>query len=184
MRIANQSLTLFRWLALSGFLGLLAGCASMSPEECRTANWREQGMRDGQNGQPRSYLEEHREACGKVGVTPDARSYEAGRAIGIKQYCTPANGLEEGRYGHTYRNSCPPELERAFLDRYRAGYRVYEAQRRVENLTSEQRSKQYNLDRAKDDKARDSLRRQLRDLDYSLRRARDDLYYEEQRLRP
>lgn len=176
------SRALLRFAIAGGLVSLLTACASMSPEECHTANWREQGAQDGRNGQPRSQLERHREACGKVGVVPDARAYEAGRILGIRQYCTPENGLAQGRRGSSYRNVCPPEIEAAFLDRYRAGYRVYEAQRRVDKLTSDQRSLQYSLDRAKDDKARRSYRSQLRDLDYSLRRARDDLYYEEQRL--
>lgn len=179
----QQLFTLMRVAAVCSLASLFAGCASMSAEECRTANWREQGMRDGQNGQPRSYLEEHREACAKVGVVPNAGQYEAGRAVGIKYYCTPANGLNEGRQGHSYRNACPPELEPAFLDRYKAGYRVYQAQKRIDSLVSEQRNKQYQLDKAKDDNTRDSLRRQLRDLDYSLRSARDNLAYEESRLR-
>lgn len=183
MRGKPRYRSVLRFLSICGLAGLLAGCASMSPEECRTADWRDQGMRDGQNGQPRAYLEEHREACGKVGIVPDAKQYEAGRAIGILRYCTPENGLNEGRQGRSYRNACPAALEPAFLERYKAGYRVYDAQRRVESLASEQRSKQYQLERAKDDRTRDSLRRQLRDLDYSLRSARDVLYYEERRLR-
>lgn len=169
------------WLA-AGFIILLSGCASMSPEECRTADWREKGVRDGQNGQPRAYIEEHREACAKVGIVPNAALWEQGRAEGVLRYCTPENALEVGRRGSGYRNACPPELEGAFLERYRAGRKVYDAQQRVERLTNEQRSKQNELDRAKDDKARDRIRNQLRDLDYRLRGARDDLYYEERRL--
>ena len=166
----------------SGLLIALSGCASMSPEECRTANWYEQGMRDGIQGQPRSYVEEHREACAEVGIVPNAALWEKGRSQGIKRYCTPENGLEEGLRGGDYRNACPPELEGAFLERYRAGHRVHEARQRVERLANDQRSKQNELDRVKDDKARDRLRQQIRDLDYRLRSAREELYYEERRL--
>lgn len=176
--------TLFprKLLLAAGVLLALSGCASMTEEECLTADWYEQGVRDGVNGQPRSYVEDHREACSKVGVVPNAALWEQGRSEGIRQYCTPENGVNQGRRGAYYRNSCPPDLEGAFLNNYRAGYRVYEAEKRVERLANEQRSKQSELDRNKDDKARDRLRRDIRDLDYRLRSARDDLYYEERRL--
>jgi len=167
---------------VTGLLLALFGCATMSPEECLTADWYEKGVRDGMNGQPRSYIEEHREACSKAGVIPNAALWQKGRSQGIERYCTPENGLNAGRRGQYYRNACPPELEPDFLANYRAGYRVYESQQRVERLASEQRRKQYQLDREKDDKKRDRVRRQLRDLDYRLRGARDDLYYEERRL--
>lgn len=169
-------------LLAGGVLLALSGCASMTPEECRTANWYEQGLRDGTRGQPRSYVEEHREACTKVGVVPDAALWEKGRAKGIRQYCTPHNGLEVGRRGGSYRNACPPELEGDFLDAYRAGKRVYDAEQRLNRLTNDQRNKESELRRAKEDKDRKRLREQLRDLDYRVRDARNDLYYEERRL--
>jgi len=167
---------------LIGLVMALSGCASMTPEECVTANWYEKGVRDGMSGQPRSYIVEHQEACTKAGRMPNVPQWEAGRAQGIRRYCTPENGLNVGRRGQSYRDACPLELEPDFLDAYRAGYRVYEFQQRVERLASDQRSKQQQLDKEKDDKKRDSLRRQLRELDYQLRGAREALYYEERRL--
>ncbi len=170
-------------LALIVTAALISGCASMSPEECRTVQWHEQGMRDGQNGHPRARADQHREACGKAGVTIDMQQYEAGRAIGIRRYCTPENGLQAGRLGRSYQNSCPPELEGRFLDNYRSGYRVYEAQQYVEQLDRELSSKEYSLRKAKDDRERSRLRSDLRDLDRRLRHARDDVYQAERRLR-
>ena len=38
--------------ALIGAALLLSGCATLSPSECRVANWREQGAEDGSRGQP------------------------------------------------------------------------------------------------------------------------------------
>ncbi len=162
---------------------LLGACASMSPEECRTADWYEQGMRDGANGEPRSRLDAHREACGKVGVVPNIEQYRDGRAIGIRKYCTADNGLQQGRKGSTYQNVCPPELESRFLDRYNAGYRVYQAQQRLEQLDRESQNKQRELSKAKDDDARARLRRELKDLDRRLYHARDDVYAAERQLR-
>jgi len=155
----------------------------MSEEECLTADWYEQGLRDGRNGQPRHYLDAHREACAKVGVVPEAVPYGKGHAEGIRQYCTPENGASLGRQGRSYRNSCPAELESAFLQRYRPAYRVYEAEQRVRSLDNEVQSKERSLDREKDEDKRRRLRRELRDLDDRLRRARDDLYDAERRER-
>lgn len=155
----------------------------MSPEECRTVDWYEQGHRDGQRGQPRSYAENHREACAKVGVALDMPRYQAGRDLGIKTYCTPEVGLQEGRLGRSYQNVCPPALEPRFLERYRAGYRVHQAEQRVDDLDREQRNKEHALRKAKDDHTRSRLRRDLRDLDQRLRRARNEVYDAERWLR-
>ncbi len=170
-------------LAFSSCVLLLAGCASMSPEECMTVEWHEQGIRDGQNGYPRSRAAAHQEACAKVGISIDMVKYQAGRDIGILRYCTPENAIQEGRNGRSYQNSCPPELERRFLDYYHSGYRVYTAQQQVDRLNSELNSKEYRLRKAKDDAERSRLRKDLRELDRRLRSARDDVYQAERRLR-
>lgn len=170
-------------LVFAGGALLLSGCASMSPEECMTAQWHEQGMRDGQNGYPRSRAAEHQEACSKVGMQIDMVQYQAGRDIGIRHYCTPENAIEQGRIGRSYQNSCPPELEPQFLDNYRSGYRVYTAQQQVNRLDGELNTTERRLRKAKDDAERSRLRKDLRDLDRRLRSARDDVYQAERRLR-
>ncbi|NYT62587.1 DUF2799 domain-containing protein [Alcaligenaceae bacterium] len=162
---------------------LLGGCASMSPEECQTVEWYEQGMRDGQRGYPLARSDSHREACAKVGVGLDLRRYQAGHSMGIREYCTPDVGLREGRLGRGYQNSCPPSLEHGFLQAYQAGYRVYRAQQEVDRLDRELMSKQRELDKAKNDGARSRLRKNLRNLDQRLREARNEVYYAERELR-
>lgn len=162
---------------------LLTACASMSEQECLVVDWRDRGMRDGHDGQPISYVEEHREACAKVGVQPDLAQYRAGHAVGIKEYCTPENGLREGRFGHSYQRSCPAQLESRFLDGYRNGQRIYSAQQRVNQLDMELSNLQRKLDNAKDDQARKRARDDLSEMDRRLRRARDDLYDAERRSR-
>ena len=54
-------------------LVLLAGCASMSEDQCRRADWLERGQRDGRNGENPYRIDDHRKACGKVGIVPDLR---------------------------------------------------------------------------------------------------------------
>lgn len=154
---------------------LIGGCAAMSVEECRSADWYEQGMRDALGGYGRSRVEVLREACAEAGVVPDAARYRQGWTDGIPQFCTPANGARWGRQGRAYHNTCPPELEAGFLGPYQAGRRVADAQSRLDSLRSQQSVLQRRLDKAGDDDRRRQLRRELRDLDWQMRSARDDL---------
>lgn len=154
----------------------LAGCASMSEQECLTADWYARGVQDGRNGYARNYVEDHREACAKVGVVPDVTAYSRGHAVGIRDYCTPENGARIGRRGEYYRNSCPADLEAGFLQRYRAAHRVYEAEQRVNQLDSDIRRKERELGDERNEDRRRRLRREIDDLDDRLRRARRDLW--------
>ena len=154
---------------------LLAGCAAMSADECRTADWREQGERDALAGYPRARLADIRKACAEAGVAPHEGLYADGWSRGIVQFCTSDNGARWGRRGHDYRNSCPPALEPAFLSHYGAGRRVYDAERKLESLRNEQQRLQRELSQARDDATQRRLRMELRNSDWMLGRARDDL---------
>jgi len=168
-------------------LGLIAlalgACASMSEKDCLSADWGEQGYRDGRDGHPPSRIADHGEACAKVGVTPDVLRYRAGRDEGVREYCTPANAVSEGRRGRNYRNACPARLESMFLHYRAQGYRAYQAQQRVDSLGRDLQRAQRALDKEKDEERRRRLRTELRQLDRSLSRARSDLRDEERRLR-
>lgn len=158
------------------------GCASLSEKECLTVNWTDQGYRDGRNGYPLTRMEDHREACAQVGVAVDDRQYRAGRDQGVLEYCTPENGMSEGRLGRSYRNACPARLEGAFLAHHEMGMRVYRAGQKVDSLGRQSRQLQKKLEKEKNDKERGKLRRELRELDRQLVRARNDLRREERRL--
>lgn len=147
----------------------------MSEQECRTANWGEQGMRDALDGHPRSRLQDIHEACAEAGVTPIDALYWNGWNAGIVRFCTPENGARWGRDGRSYRHSCPPQIEAGFLDRYQAGRRVYDAEQALQRLQGEQDRLQSQLRSAKDDARRQQLRGQMRDLDRRIAGARDDL---------
>ena len=172
-----------RRLGLACVFMALAGCASMSVKECLTADWTDQGYRDGRSGLPASRVEDHREACASVGVMPDITRYMAGRDQGILLYCTPLNAQEEGRRGNQYRNTCPVQLEGMFLQYHRLGYRVHEAEQRLDNLDRRTRQLERALSKEKDKTQQSRLRNELRDLDRQLRRARDDLRFAESSLR-
>lgn len=104
---------------------LAAGCVSMTPEECLSADWRTVGYEDGAAGRGAETLGDHRSACAEVGVTPDFAAYQRGHREGVRVFCHPANGYRLGRSGYAYTGICPGDLEPAFLDALDEGLFVY-----------------------------------------------------------
>lgn len=111
-------------LLILGALGL-AGCAAapvQKPAEvCPAADWREYGRNDGLLGVPAEARDELFAECRALGHPPDIAAYEAGRADGLRDYCTAENGYEVGYAGRRYRDVCPPESETGFLQGYEEG---------------------------------------------------------------
>lgn len=85
----------------------LGSCATLSEEECRAGDWRGIGIEDGQRGRAADFIDRHREACAKVGVTPDIAAWAAGRQLGLQSYCTPENAYDIGRNGRILNTVCP-----------------------------------------------------------------------------
>jgi hypothetical protein len=90
-------------------LALLAGCASLDRAECDAGDWRAIGLADGAEGYGPERLDEHRAACARYDVAPDAAAWEAGRQAGLLSYCTPANVYRIGAQGAALSNQCPAE---------------------------------------------------------------------------
>jgi len=172
-----------RVVAVASLALLISSCASMNEQECLTANWLDQGFRDGRNGEPLTRIEDHRRACAKVGIRPDQKLYFEGRDRGILHYCTPDNAFQEGRLGRQYRNACPAHLEHRFLIFYEQGKQIYDAEQRIEKLNRESSSLEQALKKEDDKEQRRYLRQELRDVDRQLQRAREDMRYLEKRLR-
>lgn len=121
---------------LFGALLIVAGvvtssCATMSPKQCLSADWRSIGYGDGASGYVLGRINLHAKACAKSGVTPEPISYAEGRAEGLKRYCTEASGFSHGRDGSFYSNVCPAASEPEFMGGYVDGKRVYEAEHRL-----------------------------------------------------
>jgi hypothetical protein len=115
------------WLLAS----LVAGCASMSKDECRHVDWRTVGYEDGAAGRAASRLGDHRRACADHGVTPDLAAYTAGREAGMREFCQAHNGYRVGASGQVYYGTCPADLAAAFEQGYDVGRELYVRQRRV-----------------------------------------------------
>ena len=106
---------------------LLAGCATMTPQEradaCRSTDWQRFGLNDGKLGVPSSSRSGAFEDCAEVGHPVDLAAYETGRAEGLLSYCTAENGFRVGYEGRRYAKVCPTALEQDFLQGFRRGRR-------------------------------------------------------------
>lgn len=164
--------------ALIGLLiTVLAGCATLSEGECKTADWHEIGRQDGANGFTRARLQKHYEACSEYNVQPQSDRYFAGREIGLERYCTPRKGFDEGREGNHYRDVCPAELERAFLTAFRKGEIIHEVDADIKVVEKDISRKEQQLnDDDTSSEERLNLSRDLRDLYSQLRDLNRDLF--------
>jgi hypothetical protein len=173
-------------------LSALGSCATMSEDQCLAGAWGEVGYADGAAGYPMSRLNEHAEACAKVGVAPEQSVYESARADGLRVYCTPQSGFRAGRTGGSYAGVCPASLERDFLPAFRDGETVHVAQQALDSAESALSSARYRLgDRQEklDAKQRelnqsgltDAQKDQIRDRIRDIRREIEDARRDERR---
>lgn len=153
----------------------LSGCATLSEEECKTADWGRLGYKDGAAGQPESRLAEHAEACAKVGIRPMADLWRGGWDQGVRVYCVPRVGWNEGLAGRSYQGVCRGRGEESFLPAYQAGSDIHRVQSQINSNASEIQRLERQLSKSKDDKERHRLRERLRDLDWEQSRLRSEL---------
>ena len=126
---------------------VLAGCNSMSAQECLSTDWRTVGYEDGVNGYSGDRIGRYRNACSEHGVTPDLGNYQSGRDAGLREFCRPANGFRVGARGAGYSGVCPAELDESFVDAYQSGRQLYTLRSRVGSAQSELHSMRSELDR-------------------------------------
>jgi Protein of unknown function (DUF2799) len=164
-------------LAVCAFAGLtvLSGCASLSEEECKTADWRRLGYNDGAAGYAESRIAEHTEACAKIGIRPNAQLWRSGWDQGVVTYCTPSVGWREGLAGRSYYGVCRGRNEEAFLAPYRAGSEIHRLESRINSNHSEIRRLEDQLRSAPNEEARRRLRSRIRDLDSEQHYLRSNL---------
>lgn len=150
-----------RFTAAAGLVLLVSSCASLSPEQCQNADWRQIGYADGTSGQPGAKIQEHANACAKVGVRPDMDAYLSGRMEGLVSYCQPENGFDVGRRGGADNaGDCPPHTRPAFLQMYRQGREINALEGQVNNLRSSLENERREARRS-DDRLED-IRKELR----------------------
>ena len=121
---------------LAGF-SVLAGCSSMSANECLATDWRTVGYEDGVSGYSGDRVGQYRKACTKHGITPDLTQYQGGRDQGLKEFCKPLNGFRVGARGRGYNGVCPAQLDGPFLTAYESGRQLYNLRSRVGSAANE-----------------------------------------------
>lgn len=153
----------------------LPGCATLSEEECKTADWGRLGYQDGAAGHPESRLAEHAEACAKVNIRPMTDIWRSGWDRGVRAYCVPSVGWREGLAGRSYQGVCRGRGEEAFLPAYNTGAEIHRLESRISSNDADIRRLERELSKADHDKERRRIRDRLRDLDWEQSRLRMQL---------
>jgi hypothetical protein len=154
-------------------LGLLAGCATMTPQECKGADWRAIGLRDGQAGETMDMMDRRNKDCAEAGVAVNTPIYVEGRNQGLAQYCQLGKAAQLGLDGHSYHGVCSPAIDNEFRRRHAVGWELNQARTALRNVDSRQRDLEQKLSKAAEEKDKQRLRDEIRDLDREVRRARE-----------
>lgn len=112
-------------ISILAIILLLAGCATVSREDCVLTDWFEIGRMDGMQGTPRTVFQNRAKPCLEHGVRVDRQAYYQGHDEGLKYYCTEQKGFELGRGGLPYKSVCPLQLEKDFWTAYQNGMQLY-----------------------------------------------------------
>lgn len=171
---------LFWMLVLMG--AMMSGCASLTPEQCRVANWKALGEKDGIQGREEQ-LARHLKSCAPIGITPNTVLYRQGYQAGLSLYCQPQSILDQALDGYGHIDVCPINTQSMLLPYYRLGRQVYESKSNLSRLYREQDQLQSELQSNKTtEQRRKVLRQELRQLDRELNLARLDVNDAQHRL--
>jgi len=144
-------------------LAALSSCATLNEDECSSVDWNALGQKNGAEGRPASFVQRHEKACSRYKLPVNQSAWQQGWETGIRQYCTPENGLSQGRAGHAYAGSCPTDIAFGFEDAYRVGKDVYDAEQERQRLENEIDSLRGRRDDEEDRDERRELERRIRD---------------------
>ncbi len=179
-------------------VALLAGCTTMTKEQCLVGAWGEKGYQDGLSGYQPSRLDDHAQACAKYGAAPNPSAYLSAREDGLRTYCTWESGFRQGRQGNSYGGVCSPAEERDFMPAYEDGRRIYVVEQAVSSAESALNSAISRIESREDkleakqrelrqegltDEERDRIRARIREVRGELQEARRDTRRAEEELR-
>lgn len=106
---------------------LFSGCAAMSVDECKTANWTAVGEKDGSNGRERR-LNQYYKACSEANIIPNQSQYDQGYRKGLDYYCQPDMIFHEALKGKGLYQVCPVETRTKLRPFYDSASRYYMAE--------------------------------------------------------
>lgn len=159
---------------------LLGACATMTPDECRVADWYLIGELDARAGLGPSHFANRDRACREAGFPADQTSWRAGWDHGLTVFCTVGQGFRFGREGRRYDSICPAALEPEFLRGFDVGRRIHVQESRVASVRSDltglesrieserERGRLSEEELAELQRERDGLARQLREEELAL----------------
>ncbi len=153
------------------FGGVLSACTTMTPEECRAADWGAVGLRDGLAGEGRGQLDARVKDCAEAGVQVGTVQYLQGRERGLQSYCQLPNAARFGLDGKTYYGVCPVQIDAEFRRRHALGKAVHDARAELRNQESRRDAQEKRIDKAGNDEERRKAREAMRDIDRDIRRA-------------
>jgi hypothetical protein len=130
-------------ISVMAILLLVAGCASVSKEDCLLIDWYEYGRMDGRQGKPRTAFQGRAKACLEHGISADRQAYYKGHDLGLKYYCTEQKGFELGQKGLAYNSVCPLQLEPDFRAGYHKGMQSFCSEQRGVDLGRQGKAYRY-----------------------------------------
>lgn len=165
---AMNNRSVFNGLIGLALLCTLGGCASLSKDECLSANWEDIGVRDGASGQPEEYLIQHSTACAKVNVVPDRGAWVHGREKGLERFCMPHRMYNIGEYGGGFDVAiCRNFDQERLIDAYEMGREVHRRADTLGNIDVELRDIRTRLENKElEQKERERLAYRLGQLEY------------------
>lgn len=152
------------WMVVA-LCAALAGCETLSEDQCRKADWLLIGQKDGNDGRNDRWIDAHRRACSKVNIVPDERIWLRGWAEGVRNFCTPRRAWRLGLADSTYSGACRDHGESVFLRYYEAGRAAYKTRKERESVEREIGKAEEELKKADKDDVRKTLRDKIRRLD-------------------
>ena len=164
-------------------LALLSGCSTLDEQECRSVDWYQLGIQDGQQGKLADLFDEHKESCKRYGILPDRSQYLDGRNVGLLEYCQLGNAFRTGMNGEEYKGACPLDVDMKFRRYNAAALEVYNSRKQIENIDGQISKKEKGLDK-KDitEKEKLQLLEEIVKLDRKRDRMRSDLHNQERVL--
>ncbi len=138
----------------------LAGCATLSTDECSTGDWHQIGKLDGNDGRTPDRFTHHAKAC-KLDRSEASRAlYISGREEGLKSYCTTVRGYREGALGQAYGDVCPGGSAASFMQGYELGRRLFQTESRSSTTLDSYHAVTQQLLRAETEAERTQLRQE------------------------
>jgi len=119
----------------------LGACAVISKDQCLNADWRKIGYDVGSNGNidKNSAFEKRKRTCEKHNAIADWKQFELGHSDGIVSFCQLDNAIALGAKGISKainKNICSERDYPGFRDAFRAGYKLYALNTRVNESDS------------------------------------------------